>query len=337
MSQGDYARQSVLVTGATGFVGGHLVERLLLQGARIKLLVRDPARLPADWRGRVEPIVGDLTDPASLGKAVGGAHWIFHCAANVQTWGRAQDYEAVNVQGVRHLIDAIALQPVKPKRLVHVSTVDVYGFPKTPCDEGCRLQAPGFGYGDSKLRGELLLREAASAMRLPYTVLRPTNVMGPGSPFIDRVGRELQNGLMLRVSGGHVNAGFLSVDNLVDALLWAGQAPQAENEVFNVADPQVVTWRQLLDDLRRGIGGKGWIVDLPYTLAEGVAAVMETPYRLLRIPQEPLLHRLIVKIFGRTCGHSTAKLAAAGCPTGRIDYAQAMAASVAWFLAQRAK
>lgn len=337
MSMCDYAAQPVLVTGATGFVGGHLVQRLLQQGVQPKLLVRDPATLPAAWRGRVEVFVGDLTDPASLGDAVRDASWIFHCAANVQTWGRAEDYEAVNVRGVRHLLGAIALQAVKPQRLVHVSTVDVYGFPKTPCDEGCAVQPPGFGYGDSKLRGEQLLRERAQDMRLPYTVLRPANVMGPGSPFIARVGRELQDGLMLRVSGGRVEAGFLYIDNLVDALLWAGQAPQAENEVFNVVDPQPVTWRQLLDDLRRGIGGKGWIVDLPYAMAAGAAAVMETPYRLLGITQEPLLHRLIVKIFGRTCGHRALKLAAAGCPVGRVSYAQGMAESVSWFLTSRAK
>lgn len=337
MSMSDYTGQPVLVTGATGFVGGHLAQRLLEQGAKLKLLVRDPSKLPMQWRGRVDVCVGDLTDAASLDDAVRGARWIFHCAANVQTWGRAEDYEAVNVQGVRNILDAIASQPEKPQRVVHVSTVDVYGFPKTPCDERCPLRESGFGYGDSKLRGELLLRERAQAMCLPYTVLRPANVMGPGSPFIERVGRELQNGLMLRVSGGQADAGFLYVDNLIDALLWAGLAPRAENEVFNVADPQSVTWRQLLGDLRLGIGGKGWIVDLPYVIADTAAAVMAAPYRLLGIAQEPLLHPLIVKIFGRTCGHSAAKLAAAGCPTGRIGYAQAMAESVAWFVAQRAK
>jgi nucleoside-diphosphate-sugar epimerase len=155
--------------------------------------------------------------------------------------------------------------------------------------------------------------------------------MGPGSPFIERVGRELQNGLMLRVSGGHADAGFLYVDNLVDCLLWAGQSTNAHNEVFNVTDPIPVTWRRVLDDLRQGIGGKGWIVDLPYPLAYAVAAAIELPYRLLSTAREPLLHRLVVDIFGRTCGHSAGKLASAGCPVGRVGYAQAMAESVAWF------
>ena len=325
----------VLVTGSTGFVGGHLVDRLLQQGVQPRLLVRDPARVPRTWQGKIEAAVGDLTDPASLTPAVSGVDVVFHCAADVRTWGRAQDYEAVNVRGVRHLLDVIARQPSKPRRFVHLSTVDVYGFPQAPCDERCPLRPPGFGYGDSKLRGEELLRETAQRMRLPYTVLRPTNVMGPGSPFVDRVGKELQKGLMLRVSGGRTDAGYLDVHNLVDVMLWAAQASQAENAVFNVADPQSVSWRRFLDDLRQGLAGKGWLVDLPYPVAEVAAALIETPYRLLGIQQEPLLHRLIVRIFGRTCGHRVDKLVAAGAPVGRVRYADSIAASVRWFLSRQ--
>ena len=332
MTAPHYATQTVLVTGATGFVGGHLAQRLLQQGARLKLLVRDAGKLPAAWQGKVEVCAGDLADQASLERAVQGAGWIFHCAANVQTWCRSEDYELANVQGVRHLLTAIAAQPALPQRVVHVSTVDVYGFPKQPCDETCTVQAPGFGYGDSKLRGEMELRETAQRMGLPFTVLRPTNVMGPGSPFIERMGRELHNGLMLSVSGGQVDAGFLYVDNLVDALLWAGQSEQARNQVFNIADPTPVTWHRVLDDLRLGIAGKGLVIDLPYPLAYAAATALELPYRTLGLAHEPLLHRLIVKIFGRTCGHSAARIASAGCPMGRVDYPQAMRESIAWYL-----
>ncbi len=333
MSAQTYAGKSVLVTGATGFIGGHLVSRLLAQGARVKLLVREPDRLPAAWRGRVQVCRGDLTRPESLAAAVRDVAWVFHSAANVQTWGSASAYEAVNVTGVRHLLEALAPQAKHIQRFIHISTVDVYGFPRTPCDEGCAPRFSGFGYGDSKLRGELLLRDMAPRLSLPYAILRPANVMGPGSPFIARIGRELQSGLMLRVSGGRADAGFLYVDNLIDALLWAGHAPQAEHEVFNVVDPMPVTWRQLLDDLRQRIHGKGWIIDLPYPVAAAAGTALALPYMLLGSRQEPLLHPLIVKIFGRTCGHRSAKLAAAGCPVGRVDYHQGMAESARWFLA----
>ncbi|MDE2253815.1 MAG: NAD-dependent epimerase/dehydratase family protein [Betaproteobacteria bacterium] len=333
MSLPSFAGRTVLVTGATGFVGSHLARRLSREGAHLKLLVRDPASVPADLAGRAEICRGDLTDATTLGPAVQGTDWIFHCAANVSTWDRAEHYEATNVTGVRHLLQTIEVQTTLPQRLVHVSTVDVYGLPAHPCDESCAPCPPGFGYGDSKLRGERVVHEHAQRIGLPYVILRPANVMGSGSPFIERVGRELQSGLMLRVAGGATDAGFLYVENLVDCLLWAARAPQAMGETYNVADSEAITWRRFLDDLRQGIGGKGWILDLPYAVAYVAAAVVEAPYRLLRIRREPLLHRMIVKIFGHTCGHSAAKLAAAGCPVGRVPYAQAMAASIAWFQA----
>lgn len=333
MSLPSFEGRTVLVTGATGFVGSHLARRLRQERARLKLLVRDPARVPSDLGAHAEICVGDLNDAMTLGRAVQGADWVFHCAANVSTWDRAEHYEAANVTGVRHLMQAIEAQTARPQRLVHVSTVDVYGLPAHPCDESSTPCPPGFAYGDSKLRGERVVHEHAQRMGLPYVILRPANVMGPGSPFIERVGRELQSGLMLRVAGGATDAGFLYVENLVDCLLWAARAPQAVGETYNVADSEAITWRRFLDDLRQGLGGKGWILDLPYPVAYAAAAIVEAPYRLLRTRSEPLLHRMIVKIFGRTCGHSTAKLAAAGCPVSRVPYAQAMHTSIAWFQA----
>jgi nucleoside-diphosphate-sugar epimerase len=333
MTLPSFKGRTVLVTGATGFVGSHLAWRLRCEGARLKLLVRDPAKVPPFLCEQEDIIQGDLTDAATLAPAVQGAEWVFHCAANVSTWDRQEQYEAVNVTGVRHLLQAIEAQTIRPQRLVHVSTVDVYGLPAHACDERNPTRPPGFGYGDSKLRGERLLQEQAQRLNLPYVILRPTNVMGPGSPFIERIGQELRGGLMLRVGGGATDVGFLYVENLVDCLLWAAQAPQAVGEVYNVADPEVISWRRFLADLRQGIGGQGWIIDLPYPVAHAAAALVETPYRLLRIRSEPLLHRMLVKMFGRTCGHSAVKLAAAGCPVGRVPYAQAMAASIAWFQA----
>ena len=326
----------MLVTGATGFIGGHLALRLLEQGQRPRLLVRDPGRLHPRLREAAQVLRGDLLEPASLLPAVQGCARVFHCAANVATWDRAEAYEAVNVDGVRNLLQALAAQgPALPVRLVHLSTVDVYGYPREPADESAQAEGGDFGYGRSKARGEALLRAEATRLGLSWCVLRPANVMGPGSPFIQRIGDELRAGLMLRVGGGRADCGFLYIDNLLDAMLWAAQAPEAHQGVFNVRDPLSISWARFLAELRAGIGGKGLVLDLPEPVAEAAAWLLQAGHRLLRLRGEPLLHPLLVRMFARSCGHSIERLRAAGAPLGAVGYEQAMQGSVRWYLEQR--
>ncbi len=330
----------VLVTGASGFIGRHLALRLLREGRAVRLLVRDPARLDPELAAAAQVLRGDLLEPASLLPAVRGCGAVFHCAGNVATWDREQAYRAVNVDGVAHLLQALAANQAEgvaaPARLVHLSTVDVYGYPAQPADESARCDGGAFDYGRSKAQGEALLREQATRMGLSWCVLRPANVMGPHSPFIERIGAELHGGLMLLVDGGRADCGFLYVDNLVDCMLWAESAPQAHHGVFNVRDPVGVSWQRFVHDLRRGIGGRGVVLKLPYALAEAGAQLLQAGHRVLRLPGEPLLHPLLVRMFGRTCAHDTSRLQAAGAPLGRVPYEQAMQHGVAWFLQHQA-
>ena len=93
----------------------------------------------------------------------------------------------MNVLGVKNLMNAIAKENPGLSRLVHLSTVDVYGFPVSPCDENCKTTGSGFGYGETKLLGESLVREFGDKSNIPYTIIRSANVIGPSSQFITRV------------------------------------------------------------------------------------------------------------------------------------------------------
>lgn len=330
----EYAGATVAITGATGFVGTHLARRLVQCGARVRVLVRDEARLDPVLARACTVVQGDLLEMAALRELVGPAQWVFHCAANVATWGRESDYLRVNVQGVQKLFDALRDAPVAKRRLVHLSTVDVYGFPELAADEEMKLEPVAFHYGESKRQGDVLVRRLSAEHGLPCTVLRPCNVVGPGSPFVLRIGAALRSGLMLSVDGGRHHAGLVDIENLVDVILWSGLAPVACGQVYNVRDPWSVSWAQFVADLRRGTGLGGRVLNMDYRLAKPLAALVAAPWHWLGLAAEPPLHPLIVEIFGRTCGHSIAKLQAHGAVLGQVDYASSIRASLRWLAAQ---
>lgn len=326
-----------LVTGATGFVGASLAKRLLDEGWHVRVLVRDVRRLDGALALACDVIAGDLANRQALALAVCGTQVIFHCAANVATWDTAEAYEQANVEGVRNLLQAIAAAPLALPRLVHVSTVDVYGYPEFPADENSPLPGAGFGYGESKRRGEVLLRERCPEMGIAWTVIRPGNVIGPGSQFIERIGTELKSGLMLTINGGKAHAGLIYVDNLIDCMLWASRAEAAIGQTYNVRDPLDVNWAGFIAEFRKAIDSKGWVIDLPFFLADIVAVIVERFYRIFLPNREPILHRLLVRIFGRTCAHSADKIQAHGGPRARVGFTEAVARSARWFLDQRGR
>lgn len=320
-----------VVTGATGFIGARLAERLIEAGQRPRLLVRDPARLRPALRAGADILVGDLTDQESLIPLLTKAGHLFHCAANVSTWGPWAAYERVNVQGVQTLLHAMRRVGGLQGRLVHLSSMDVYGFPALPQGEEAPATGGMFGYGRSKLAGEALVRAEAECQGFDYTIFRPGNVIGPHSQFIRRLGDELRASLMLKVSHGRADFGFLYIDNLIDTLLWAVQTPATAGQCFNIRDPVTIDWACFLADLKAGVKGRALVLDMPFAISDVAARVMELPWRLLKLPGEPLLHRLLVRIFGRTCGHDISCLTRAGAPLGRVGYKDGMNRAIAWY------
>ena len=315
----------ILITGASGFIGGHLARALVAQGVRPRLLVRQSARLDVSLREACDIVIGDLSDAKALAAAAEGIEIVYHCAANVHTWDRPEAYEAANVAGTRNLLSALTAHAPALERVVYLSSVDVYGFPMTPADETAPTPITQFEYGNSKVRAEAVLLAWSEQHGTPYTILRPCNVIGPDSQFIDRIGSALKDGLMLLVNGGAVHGGFVYVDHLVTTMLWAAKADAAANQCFNVRDPYDATWADFVKEMRRHRPGKGLVISLPWPLALAVSHVFVAAWGLFSRGSEPLLHPLIVHMFGRTCGHRADKLYAASGIKPTVSFEQVMA------------
>ena len=331
----DPARGDIcLVTGATGFIGGHVVERLLAEGRQVRCLVRassDTRRLDALG---VELAPGTLEDPRSLQRAVEGCDSVVHCGAMVTDWGTVAEIERVNVAGTRHLLGAAAHASVR--RFVHVSSTDVYGYPGCPAVE--ETHPPnGFRnwYAQTKLDAEAEVGRAACDHGLQTVVLRPSTVWGPRSTeVVGEIGGAIRGGYMMLVDRGRAIAGLVYIDNLIDAIVLALRDDAACGEAFNVTDGLAVTWKQFTDGLADGLGASAARFSMPYRVASGVGFSLEHGYRLVRrvtrLSAPALLSRQAVQIMGTDQDFSNRKAREVLGWEPRVSYAEGLEATVAW-------
>ncbi|MFM8380050.1 MAG: SDR family NAD(P)-dependent oxidoreductase [Planctomycetia bacterium] len=181
------ARGTVLVTGAGGFIGSHLVEALLASGRRVRALVRYASHGGCGWLAetaaagdRLEIIRGDVTDARSVREAMSGCEQVFHLAALIgipYSYTAPQSYVAVNVNGTLNVLEAARDAGVG--RVVVTSTSEVYGTARyTPIDEAHPLQAQS-PYSATKIGADALATSYHRAFGLPVTIVRPFNTFGP--------------------------------------------------------------------------------------------------------------------------------------------------------------
>ena len=303
---------TVLVTGATGFIGGHLAQRLVAEGHRVRCLVRATSDTSLLDEIGVEAVVGDLTDAASLAGMADGCDGVMHCGALVSDWATTAEIAAINVDGTRNLLAAAASVP----RFVHFSTTDVH--------RGRNW------YAHTKRAAEAEVRRAANAV-----ILRPATVYGPRSTeVIGEIARAIRAGNMVLIDRGRAIAGLCYVDNLVDAALLALRHDAAPGQDFDVTDGLDVTWRRLADDLAAGLGAARVRWSLPYGVANGIGFALERGYRALRrttgLTTRPLLSRQAVYVLGRDQDFDNGKARALLGWEPRVGYAEGLRATLEW-------
>ena len=287
-----------LVTGASGFLGGHLAETLIGQGEEVFVLVRSSSSTSHLSHLPVRAVIGDLTDPASLLRAMEPVTRIFHCAACSTDWAPWERFYGANVTGTENLLNA-ALQAPKLKRFVHVSTTDVYGYPAVPCDETHPTVDAGLPYNQTKRLGEMAVRDAQTNHGLPVTILRPATIYGPrGTDFTREIASLLRYRVMATIGGGEACGGFTYVQNVADAMVSASLSSATLGQAYNIADATHATWTDYLRLFATGLGYPEPWIDLSEDSAELLAKFFEGVHRILGLPGRPLLTRHAIKLLG---------------------------------------
>lgn len=323
-----------LITGATGFIGGHLAERLAQEGWAVRCLARATSDVSHLDSVDVETVEGDLRDAASLISAVKGCRVVFHCGALVSDWATVDEILSVNVGGTRNLLAASVGASVE--RLVHVSSTDVYGYRGgETIDESYAGSRFSNWYAESKRRAESEVRRVEAAHGLAAVILRPATVYGPRSrEVVGDIAHAIRSGHMLLIDRGRPTAGLVYVDNLIEAAVLAAGHDAATGQAFNVTDQLDVTWRQFTDDLARGLECAGPRWSVPFGAANAVAFTLEHGYRLVRgatgLKTRPLLSRQAVHVLGTDQRFSSHKLRDMLGWEPRTSYAAGLARTVAW-------
>lgn len=276
-----------LVTGATGFVGSHLVEALLAQGDHVRVLLRPTSDLRWIKGLDVEHWMGDVSDPGSLEGAVNGVDIVFHVAGVTKARG-LNSYMRANASGTYNLLEACARSDTAPKRFVLLSSLAAWGPNPVTCTrpetEPC---SPVSHYGLSKAKAEQLA--CSFTQRIPVVILRPTAVYGPRDRDVLAFFRMVQRGWFLKVGKGERYVCMIHVRDLVQGMILAGKATVASGSIYSLSDGVTRSWTEVSHIMAGAMGVRVRAILVPVALAWSAALVSEATSSLRGIP--PLYNR----------------------------------------------
>jgi nucleoside-diphosphate-sugar epimerase len=243
----------ILITGATGFLGGNLTRRLLRMQTPVRILARDPAAARQFVERGAELIVGAITDATALRRALEGVTVVYHLAGRLFIPGTPEDeYRTTHIEGTRLLLDRCAEAPTSP-RIVQCSTTGVLGVTgNQPVDETAPYR-PTNTYEASKMEAERLVRERI-AHGYPAVIVRPGLVYGPGDLHLLGFFRAIQRGLFRPIGRAPVWLHPIYIDDMIDALARCGQDLLAIGECFHIAGREPVTLATLAATIAASLG-----------------------------------------------------------------------------------
>lgn len=312
---------SVFISGASGFIGRALVERLRRDGVEVSGVDVTP-----DPDAGV--VAGDISERDSWREAAVGAETVIHTAALVTNAASAADAWRVNVAGTRRMLDAAKAGGAK--RFVHFSSVRAFGdrgFPDQ-VDESHPVRPDGNTYVDTKIASEQVVLQAHAAGEIEATIIRPGDVYGPGSrPWTILIVEAIKAGRFLLPAMGKGIFSPVYVDNLVDGVLAAARSDGASGQVLTISDGTFPTTREFFGHYFRMLGKRGPLC-VPTPLALAAVAIPEAVARLTGTETE--IRRAAMIYLARDAGYSIAKARGLLGYEPEVDLEEGMRRTEAW-------
>jgi nucleoside-diphosphate-sugar epimerase len=294
------AGQRVLVTGARGFIGSFLCRRLLAEGFEITAMATTESNTQYIRDMGMQVRVGDLTDARTIQGICNDIDVVIHLASRVGYEGTREQFYDQILEATRHLLDESA---GRVSRFVYVSSFCASGAGGMRRHmkghrEGDPERKTGVFYGDAKYEAERLVLRYHRDRDVASTIVRPSNVIGPGSVWVDGIGEMIRTRPFIPlVDGGKHSASLVYIDNLIDGILLATTQDAAKGETYHFRDDYSVTWRQYFSDLASAIGTVPRFIRMPFPVAWAIATLADRVLRPLGIETE--ITRQVIGLTGR--------------------------------------
>jgi 2-alkyl-3-oxoalkanoate reductase len=288
-------RAKVLVTGANGLIGRHLVRRLLQEGNCVRLFVRRPPEPEFINDDNIEVFLGDLGDPAAVDRAVAGTENVYHVGATMK--GSAHDFERGTVSGTQNIVDSVLRHGVR--RLVYISSLSClhaavaqYGdlitedwpVEPSPTKRGA--------YTQSKTAAEKVVLDAVRDRHLRAVLLRPGRVFGPGMTLLTpEVARKMGN-LFVILGDGTRELPLVYVEDVIDAVVLAAETSKFDGRVFHIVDRTQITQNQVVRDYISKNARKARVVHVPLAVVYSLALGFEVLSKILKRPVPLSIYRV---------------------------------------------
>lgn len=319
----------VLITGATGLLGGHLLQALQQRGEQIRALVLPSENAEKLTAQGVEVIRGDVTDAGTLAPAVKDIEIIIHLAGMMGVERPLADYRLVNVTGSGNLYQAA--QKAGVRRFVHTSSHTVYGLGYGRfLTEKDALRPDPDPYSVTKAEGDRLIRRLMLNSDVETVILRPGTFFGPGDRLhFGRIAQRMKNGKGIIIGRGDNALPFCYVTDVVQGFLLAAYHDKAPGNVYNITNDHPLTQQEIFNAIADDVHGKRPTRRLPYLpiyyggiVAERIAHITHT---------KPIVTRLGAMMFGTDNRHSVEKARSELGYEPQVDIREGIKLAAEWF------
>lgn len=320
----------ILITGGNGFIGSHVVKRMVSEGHEVNVLVRKTSDLSLLKDLPVRYFYGDITLFPTLEPAVKGVDKVIHVAGLAADWGPYDLFEKINYKGTINVAKAAAA--AKVLRFVYISTVAFHGFGKINVKEDDPPAENLIPYAETKWMAEKWLWEYAKVVPMEISAVRPGNVFGINDhTFISKYIQAMLKGKFAEINHGKAKTCPVYVDNLVDIISLALHEPKAAGQAYLATDGLDITWHEFNTELARHLKIPAEFSSIPYGLAMTAARLYYGFHRLFKIKSEPFLTPYRVNNGGLDYHFSIEKLKDHFGYQPRIKLETAMEKTVDWY------